>query len=296
MWETARVPVRLGLLLMVLAGSSAFIAAAFAVEVLDPVTLLLLRFGIGALVAVPFALVGGRWRGAPLGRLAVVGLLYQVLQFAGVYGGLALGVPAALSALVMLGLSPLVATGLAVAAGHERGDAALWLGLGVGALGVGISLGPELGGAQVGAGIGLTLLGMLGLATGTVLQKDWVGDTDPIVSVAVQSVVAVVVIAPAGAVVDRRFELGPQLVLSTLWIGLVLGVLTLGLIVGLLRRVPASTATGTLLLVPAVTAIASTVVLGEALHPASVLGMVIALAGVGVVLRRHETRAAVPAV
>ena len=37
---------------------------------------------------------------------------------------------------------------------------------------------------------------------------------------------------------------------------------------------------------PAVTAIGSAVALGEALHPASLVGMLVALAGIGAVLRR----------
>src|SRR5919198_158000 len=94
----------------------------------------------------------GRWRGAPLGRLAVVGLLLQIVQFGGIYGGFALGVPVGLSALVMLGLAPLVTTALSIAGGHERGDARLWTGLAIGAAGVAISLGPELGNPRVGAG------------------------------------------------------------------------------------------------------------------------------------------------
>ena len=91
---------------------------AVAIEVADPLPLLAVAVRARGLVAVPLALRQGRWRGAPLGRLAVVGMLLQVVQFGGVYGGFALGVPAALSALVMLGLSPLVTTGLAVAIGQ----------------------------------------------------------------------------------------------------------------------------------------------------------------------------------
>ena len=83
-------------------------------------------------------------------------MLLQVVQFGCVYGGLALGVPAGLSALVILGLSPLMTTGLAVATGQERTDARLWTGLAIGVAGVAISLAPELGTAQVGAGVGLT--------------------------------------------------------------------------------------------------------------------------------------------
>ena len=86
--------------------SSGYVVGAVAIDVADPLPLLAARFVLASLVAVPLALRRGRWRGAPLGRLAVAGLLLQVVQFGGVYGGFALGVPAALSALVMLGLSP----------------------------------------------------------------------------------------------------------------------------------------------------------------------------------------------
>jgi drug/metabolite transporter (DMT)-like permease len=67
---------------------------------------------------------------------------------------------------------------------------------------------------------------------------------------------------------------------------------TLLLYVHLLRRHAASTVTALLLLVPPVTAFASALTLGESLHPASLAGMLVALAGVGVVLGR--ARGALP--
>jgi len=172
-------PDRILLPAFVLLWSSGYVVGAVALEAADPFPVLAARFTLAALVAVPLAMRRGRWRGAPLGRLAVVGLLLQVVQFGGVYGGFALGVPAALSALVVLGLSPLVTTALAIGAGQERGDRKLWAGLAVGVAGVAISLAPELGSADVTVGIALTLIGMLGLSGGTVLQKRWVGAADP---------------------------------------------------------------------------------------------------------------------
>src|SRR4051812_27602687 len=210
-----------------------------------------------------------RWRGAPLGRLATVGVLLQVVQFGGVYGGFALGVPAALSALAMLGLSPLVTTGLAVGSGQERADARLWIGLSVGLVGVAISLAPELGSAAAGAGLALTVLAMLGLAGGTVLQKRWGGSTDPMVSAAAQNLTAAVLVAPVAVVAGGRLDVSAQLVLCLGWIVLGLAVGTLLIYVHLLRRHAASTVTALLLLVPPVTAGASALTLGEALHPAS---------------------------
>jgi drug/metabolite transporter (DMT)-like permease len=279
-------PERLLLSLFVALWSSGYVVGALAVEAAAPLPLLAMRFALASLVLAPLTV--RRWRAAPLGRLAVLGLLLQVVQFAGIYGGFALGVPAALSALVMLGLSPLVTTALAIADGQERGDARLWAGLAVGAVGVAISLAPELGSARVGAGLALTVLGMLGLAAGTVLQKRWVGAADPRVSAAVQNATAAVLVTPPALVLGGRVDVGPQLVLAIGWIGLGMGVGTLLVFVGILGRRAASTVGALLLLVPPVTAAASAVALGEALHPASLVGMLVAMTGVGTVMRRES--------
>jgi drug/metabolite transporter (DMT)-like permease len=280
-------PDRLVLPVFIALWSSGYVVGALAIQVSDPLPLLASRFALAAVVGVPLALRTGRWRGAPLGRLAVLGLLLQVVQFGGIYGGFALGVPAALSALVMLGLSPLVTTGLAVASGQERADARLWAGLGIGVVGVAISLAPELGTARVGIGVVVTLLGMFGLAGGTVLQKRWVGAADPRVSVAVQSVTGAAITLPAAVVVGGQFDVGVQLVLCIAWLGCGMGIATLLAFVNVLRHHAASTLAALLLVVPAVTAIASAAVLGETLHPASVGGMLVAIVGVGAVLRRE---------
>jgi drug/metabolite transporter (DMT)-like permease len=281
---------RLVLPLFVLLWSSGYVVGALAIEVADPLPLLTARFVLAALVAVPLALRHGRWRGAPLGRLAVVGLLLQVVQFGGVYGGFALGVPAALSALVMLGLSPLVTTGLAVRSGQEHGDAKLWAGLAVGVVGVAISLAPELGSAGVGAGVALTLVALFGLSGGTVLQKRWTGVADPRVAAAVQSVTGAALLGPATVVFGGHLDLSVQLVLSLGWLAWGLGVGALLVLMHILRGHSASSLAALLLVVPPVTAIASALALGETLHPASGLGMAVALVGVGAVLRREGQR------
>ena len=280
------VPDRVLMPLFVALWTSGYVVGAVALGVADPLPVLAVRFLLASLLAVPLALRRGRWRGAPLGRLAVVGVFLQVLQFGGAYGGLSLGVPAALVALVMLGLSPLITTGLAVATGQERADGRLWAGLAVGVAGVAISLAPELGSARAGAGVLVTLVAVAGLAGGTVLQKRWVRAADPIVSLAVQSVTAALVLAPAAAIAGGRFDVSLRLVLSMAWIGWGMGLVSLGVFVRILQRHAASTAAALLLLVPPVTAIVSAPVLGQALHPASLAGMLVALAGVWVVLRR----------
>jgi drug/metabolite transporter (DMT)-like permease len=276
--------------------SSGYVVGAVGIDVAAPLPLLAARLVLASLLLVPPALRRGRLRGAPLGRLAVIGVLLQVVQFGGVYGGFALGVPAALSALVMLGLSPLVTTALAVAGGQERADARLWTGLAIGVAGVAISLAPALGSARAGAGIGLTVLGMLGLSGGAVLQKRWGSGVDPRASAAVQTVTAAVLVAPVALLAGGRFDVSARLVLSVGWLGLGMGGLTLLVLVEVLRRRAASSAAALLLVVPALTAITSAAALGEALHPASFAGMLVALLGTGAVLRRERAQVPVPGV
>jgi drug/metabolite transporter (DMT)-like permease len=269
----------------VLLWSSGYVVGELASEVSGPVPLLATRFILASLVTVPLALRTGLVRRAPLGRLAVIGLLFQVTQFGGIYGGFALGVPAGLSALVMLGLSPLVTTGLAIAGGQESSDWRVWSGLIVGIAGVVIGLTPELGHARIGAGLILTTVGMLGLAGGSVLQKRWGAGVDPKVSAAAQSVTGAAVMAPILLISGGRYHVGVQLVLALSWLGVGMGMGTLLVLVNLLARQPASRVSALLLLVPAVTAIASVPALGEPLHVATLAGMAVSASGVWIAIR-----------
>jgi drug/metabolite transporter (DMT)-like permease len=191
---------------------------------------------------------------------------------------------------VMLGLSPLVTTGLAIAGGQEAHDWHVWSGLMIGIAGVAIGLTPELGHARIGAGLIVTAVGMLGLAGGSVLQKRWGAGVDPLASAATQSLTGAVVMAPVLAIAGGRYVVGPQLVLSLAWLGVGMGMGTLLVLVNLLGRHDASRVSALLLLVPAVTAIASVPALGETLHPATVAGMAVSGAGVWVAIRSGGRR------
>jgi drug/metabolite transporter (DMT)-like permease len=238
------------------------------------------------MLVVPLALRSPSWRSAPFQRLFVIGLLLQGVQFAGIYGGLALGVPAGLSALVVLGLAPIATTALATLAGMESPDRRTWVALAVGIFGVTVSVLPELDHAQVTAGLGLTVAGMIGLAAGTVLQKRWAATVDATVSVAVQSTAAALVIIPLATLVTRpAWHLDLRLVLSELWLGWPLSVGTMMLFAWLLNRRDASIVSALLLLVPATTAAMAALVLGERLVALSVVGMAITIPAVATVVR-----------
>jgi drug/metabolite transporter (DMT)-like permease len=283
----------LPLALFVVLWSSGYVVGALGVEAAPPLGVLALRFALALVLAVPLALRVPGWRRAPFGRLAVIGLLLQGVQFAGVFGGLALGVPAALSALVVLGLAPVATTAMAALSGMERPDGRTWTALAVGVGGVALSLVPELEGARVGAGVSLTVLGMLGLSLATVLQKRWGEDADTRVSVAVQLGVASLVIAPLAALTGQLHPRPTlQLGFAVAWLAWPLSVGAVGLFIWLLRRHQASTVSSLLLIVPAVTAILAVPVLGQHLPLMSVIGMPITLGAVFTVVRRAYARPA----
>jgi drug/metabolite transporter (DMT)-like permease len=271
----------------VLLWSSGYVVGSLGVEVASPLGLLSVRLVLAVPVAILLARRVPGWRSASLGRIAVAGVLLLGVQFAGVYGGLSLGVPAALSSLVVLGLAPLATAVLAMAAGLERPDRRVWLLLAIGIGGVALSVAPELDGAQVGIGLVLTVVGMLGLSAGTVLQKGWAGAADPRVTVAIQLLAVSALMIPAAAATGQ-FDLHPsvQLGWTVAWLAWPLSIGATSLFAWLLDRHDASTVTAVLLTVPAVTAVESALVLGERLSPVSLLGMAVSTAAVYGVVRR----------
>jgi drug/metabolite transporter (DMT)-like permease len=111
-------------------------------------------------------------------------------------------------------------------------------------------------------------------------------------------VTGALIVDPAALVFGGHVDVSARLVLCTAWLAWGMGIVSLLALVSILRRHAASALAALLLAVPAVTAIGSAAALGEALHPASLLGMLVAMAGIGAVLRREAepgTAAAVPA-
>ena len=90
------------------------------------------------------------------------------------------------------------------------------------------------------------------------------------------------------AALGGRVDVSVKLVLSVAWLGWGMAGLTLLVLIEVLRRRAASSVAALLLVVPALTALASAPALGQQLHPASLAGMVVAMAGTSTVLRREQ--------
>jgi len=125
-------------MLFILMWSSGYVVGKLALPFAGPFTLLVLRFGLAALVLLLVALfTRAPWprQRAQYVHLVVVGLLVQALQFGGLYTGLKLGVSAGVSALI-IGAMPLCTAFGAGAFLQERVGVRQWMGLIAGVAGV----------------------------------------------------------------------------------------------------------------------------------------------------------------
>ncbi len=273
-------------LIFLILWSSGYVAGRLGLAHTGPLTLLSLRFALAAAVLTLIALASGApwprgWRA--WGHLAVVGLLMQVLHFAGIYLGLHWGLSAGVAGL-LIGLMP-----LATALGAQ-----LWLGehlgrrqglaLLAGLAGVGlVMLGKPLQGAGGWAPYMAGLLGLAGLVAGTLYQKRFCSQMDLRSGSAVQlGVSAAAVAALAGPLEGFALQGHPELLFSVLWLGLVNAIGAFSLMFLMIRRGQASAVARLFFLVPCVSALMGFVLLGERLPGLAVAGFVLSALAVAV--------------
>jgi drug/metabolite transporter (DMT)-like permease len=277
--------------------ASGFLAGKIATAHMAVPTVLLWRFLI-ALAVVLVAVVAMR-PAMPRGRawvhLVVTALLLQVGQFSFVYTGLAEGVPAGVSSLI-LGMAPLLVGLLTPLVLATRLGAAPVVGLLIGACGVYIVLSDQLGGS-LGSAVVLPVLGMLSMAAGTLYQKRFNDDTPVATSVAVQmaaSLVVTVAAMPFLGVGWLPTDAAGWWV--SLWLGVVNSAGAFALMFLLLQWRSTVHVSALLNLVPATVALAAVPILGEALTVNAVIGLVVALVGmyVGLGLLGRRRRAQSP--
>ena len=264
--------------------SSGFIVGALAVRHAPGLSLTFWRMVVAApLMAAIAAGSGASW---PRDRrlvleMVLVGVLLQAVQFAGIYLALEKGVPAGVPAL-LAGTSPLVVAVAASVALGERLELRQWVGSLLGVAGVVVAVVDELGGGGSLVGFLFALLGLAGLASGTLVQRKHGGEVDLLAANAIQLAAAAVVMAPVAAL-TQGFSLGAGALLPLAWLAGGLSIGAVLLFFWILRREKSGEATSFLYLVPSITAIAAVPLLGQSLGFGAVIGLVLALVGVRMV-------------
>jgi len=261
-------------LLFILLWSSGYVAGKLALPHTGPLTLLTLRFGLAAVVLLAVAmLTGAPWphRARGWGHLAVVGLLMQVLHFSCIYFALQWGLTAGVAGL-LIGLMPL-ATALGA---HlwlaERIGRRQMLGLLGGLTGVALVIADKpLGGAWMAYAV--AGLGLLGLVAGTLYQKRFCAHMDLRSGAGIQMAVsALAVAAVAGPTEGFALDWAPELIASTLWLGLVNSIGAFSLMFVMIRRGQAGQVARLFFLIPGVSALMGFMLLGERLEPLAIAG------------------------
>ena len=273
----------------ILLWSSGYIGGAFGVRYGEPFTMTFYRFALAALVFLGVALaINAQWPKKLTLYLhaAAVGLLLQALQFGGLYAGISQGVPAGQAALIV-GLMPVF---VVIGAYFFLGEQLSWRDLPGSILGVGgvvIVVASSLFGTEASlAGYGAVGLALLGITLGTLYQKRFLGGVNLWVGCFIQMVVAsLVMLLLAYTIETMRVTEWAPFAASIAWITLMNSVGALTLLYLMIRRGEASKATNLFHVIPAVTQIMASLVLGEVPSTVAIVGFVVS--AVGVYLMNH---------
>lgn len=276
-------------LLFVFIWSTGFIVARLVAPHAEPLTFLMLRYGLSIVVFTALAVAArARWPSGLRGWLhaAVAGVLMQAMYLGGVFWSVRHGLPASIAALIG-GLQPLLTALLAWRLLGERVSRRRWLGIAVGLAGAMLVLAPRAAAARAPlAPVGICLAGMAALTLGTIWQKRAAVSADLRTNAAVQFIAAAAVTAPfAYGLEHHGFDFSLAAVAGLLWSVLGLSVGAISLLLLLIRRGAVAGVASLFFLVPPVTALLAFAAFGEHLAPVQLAGMALAAIGVGLASR-----------
>jgi drug/metabolite transporter (DMT)-like permease len=276
----------------VLLWSTGFIGARFGLPYIEPFTFLAIRFVIAVgLLSLLIALLRTPWPStrAQWGHSAVVGLLLHGGYLGGVFFAIDRGMPAGLSALIV-SMQPIFSAVLAGRLLGERVVARQWLGLLLGLVGVGMVVSEKLfaGGAVpaiTAATMSAALIALFSTTGGTLYQKRF-GEQIPLLGgTAVQYLAAAALMIPLSFLVETQsIDWTAQLFFAMMWAVLVLSLGAILLLMLLIRSRSTARVTSLFYLVPPATALQAYFLFGEQLGFLALLGLVVASAGVALVV------------
>ncbi len=281
--------VRLMPAVFVLLWSTGFIGAKYGLPYAEPMTFLLVRLGLVAVVLGVVALVtGAPWpkTWAEAGRIAFAGLLVHGVYLTGVFCAIAKGMPAGVTALVV-GLQPLLTAALSGPLLGERVSGRQWGGLLLGLVGVTLVVSEKIRfDSGSGTGMVLAIAALLGITFGTLYQKRHGTAMDLRSGAAIQYAVTAAVLAVLAPMFETmHIQWTGEFVFALLWLSFVLSVGAIFLLFALIRRGAAARVASLFYLVPPVTALVAWAMFDERLGVLALFGMALTVAAVALVNR-----------
>ncbi|MGJ3264850.1 MAG: DMT family transporter [Salinarimonas sp.] len=285
-------------LIFIVLWSSGYVGGAIGILYAEPFTMTFLRFALAGLIMLVFAIATRTPMPSglgPLGHMAVVGFFMQALQFGGLYAGMKAGVPAGQSALIV-GLMPVVVGLLAGPLLGERVGWRQWIGLGLGLVGVVLVLADKVDvGFAALAGYGYTLAALFGITAGTLYQKRFCGGFDLRTTGFVQMMVgAAVMLVAAWTTETMVIDWTPAFIGSVVWLAVMNSIGALMLLYIMMRRGEATKVASLFFLIPPVTQIMASAVIGEIPTLLAMVGFGLASLGVWLANRQVPKALAAP--
>jgi drug/metabolite transporter (DMT)-like permease len=280
--------------LFVLLWSTGFVGARYGLPYAEPFTFLAIRLAIaGALLAAIAAATRAAW---PRTRTqwrhaAVAGLLLHAGYLGGVFTAIHLGVPAGIAA-VIVSLQPVLTSALVARLLGDEVTARQWFGLVLGVLGVALVVLPGTFGADAAVlpagGVVGCLVALAATTCGTVYQSHHGAEVPLLAGTAVQYGAATLVLAVAATLTETmHVRWTGHFVAAMAWLIIALSVGAILLLLTLLRRGSATRVTSLFYVVPPATAIEAYLLFDERLGAIQLLGMLVAVAGVALVMVRR---------
>lgn len=264
--------------------SSGFIVGRMIVGVVSPNIFLGLRFALSCLMFVLVAWVLKRVypEARDWGKHFLVGMLSSGLYLGGGYWAISQGVSASLMALLG-GLQPIFTLIIMLIFFKEKLTMSALFGMILGILGIYCVVSPSLGlGTEFSLAVfAIAVLSVLSITIGMVLQKQYIGTSDIIPSLALQNFAAMLTAAVLMLVMQEDLlVINSQSIFGLFWAVVVLSGAGVFLFIKLIKNIGAVKTTSFLLLAPPLAAIQAKLLFGETLSFIQMLGFVFALAGV----------------
>lgn len=287
-------------IVFVLLWSTGFIGAKFGLPYAEPFTFLFIRFALTLLLLIPLVIIMRiPWPTSPRlwAHIAISGFLVHGAYLGGVFYGIYLGMPAGLAAL-LVGLQPLLTAAFAGPLLGEQLKRQQWLGLALGLIGISLVLGSKLEiGESLFDGFGISALlcvtvALIGISLGTLYQKRYCTSM-PLLSGAVIQYLAAGVLLGSGAWLfeTRQVEWSSTFLLTLGWLVLILSIAAILLLMALIKKGEASRVASLFYLVPPVTALQAWWLFDERLPLLGLVGMLVAITGVVMVIRKPAYKA-----
>jgi drug/metabolite transporter (DMT)-like permease len=268
--------------------STGFIGAKYGLPYAEPLSFLLIRYGLVIVLMTVIALVTrAPWPKDPKQwvHIGVSGVLVHAVYLGGVFVAIKHGLPTGVTALVV-GMQPLLT---ALGAGWLLGEQVSgrqWGGLALGFVGVGLVVSGRFGEAALGPMLVPALVALLGITAGTLYQKRFCAQFDLRTGSVIQFVPTAILTAIAVALFEEfRIEWTPDFIFALGWLVLVLSLGAISLLNLLIRAGSAVNVASLFYLTPISTAVIAWAIFGEKLTSTAAIGMLLAVSGVYLVAR-----------